>query len=190
MAPTNSRIQMIGGLAGRQEDVLPGQHVGARKGLGIVQRTGVEDDSRNAKHEAEVPDAVDHEGLEVGKDGSRSLVPEPDQQVGNQPDRLPAEEQLQEVVGHHQHQHREREQRDVGEETLVARVIAHVANGVDVDHQRDEGHDRHHQRSQVVHQEADFHPHAVADGPGIDSAVVRLQFAGNQQAQHPGGQEE
>ena len=34
------------------------------------------------------------------------------------PTAFPAEEQLQEVVRHHEHQHREREQRDVGEEAL------------------------------------------------------------------------
>ena len=47
-------------------------------------------------------------------DGPR--VPEADEQIGHQADRFPAEEQLQEVVRHHQHQHREREQRDVAEE--------------------------------------------------------------------------
>jgi hypothetical protein len=74
----------------------------------------------DAQHEAEVADPVDQEGLHVGVDGRRARVPEADQQVRHQAHRFPAEEQLQEVVGHHQHHHAEREQRDVGEEALVA----------------------------------------------------------------------
>src|SRR3972149_6573449 len=60
---------------------------------------------RHAEDEPEVADAVDDERLQVRVDRRRTLVPEPDQQVGHQTDRLPAEEELQEVVGHHQHQH-------------------------------------------------------------------------------------
>ena len=113
-------------------------------------------DQADAEQEAEVADAVDQEGLQVGVDRRRAVVPEADQQVRHQAHRLPAEEQLQEVVAHHEHQHREREQRDVGEEALVARVVGHVADGVDVHHQRHEGHDQHHRDRQRIDQEADF----------------------------------
>jgi hypothetical protein len=125
--------------------------------LGVVQRAGIGGDQADAQDEAEVADAVDQEGLHVGEDGGRLLVPEADQQVGHQAHRLPAEEQLQEVVAHHQHQHGEREQRDVGEEALVAVVLFHVADGVDVHHQRHEGHHAHHHGGQAVDQEADLH---------------------------------
>jgi hypothetical protein len=85
--------------------------------------------------------------LEVGVDGRLARRPETDQQIGDQPHRFPAEEQLHEVVGHHQHQHREGEQRDVAEEALIAVgtgtavirpvvfVIGHITDGVDMDHQ-------------------------------------------------------
>jgi hypothetical protein len=101
----------------------------------------------DAEQEAEVADAVDQEGLQVGVDRRRPRVPEADQQVGHQAHRLPAEEQLQEVVAHHQHQHREGEQRDVAEEALVAVVLGHVADGVDVHHQRHEGDHQHHRHA-------------------------------------------
>ncbi len=101
----------------------------------------------------------------------RARVPEADQQIGDAADRFPAEEQLHEVVRHHEHQHREREQRDVAEEALVARVIGHVADGVDVHAQRHERDHGHHERGQPVDQEAHLDMHAVAHEPGVDRAV-------------------
>jgi hypothetical protein len=109
----------------------------------------------DAEQEAEVAHAVDQERLHVGEDRAGPLEPEADQQVRHQAHRFPAEEQLQEVVAHHQHQHAEGEQRDVAEEALVARVLGHVADGVDVHQQRDEGHHDHHHRGQLVDHEAD-----------------------------------
>ena len=119
----------------------------------------------DAEDEAEVADAVDDERLHVGEDRGRPRVPEADEQIGDDADRFPAEEQLHEVVRHHQHQHREREQRDVAEEALVARIVVHVADGVDVHAQRHERDHAHHQRGEPVDEEADLHVHAVADEP-------------------------
>ncbi len=107
------------------------------------------------EHEAEVADAVGEKRLEVRVDRRRPRVPEADQQVRDEADRLPAEEELDEVVAHHQHQHAEREQRDVAEEARVAGVVGHVADRVDVHHQRHERDDQHHRRRQRVDQEAD-----------------------------------
>jgi hypothetical protein len=44
------------------------------------------------------------------------LIPEADQQVGRETHAFPAEEHLHEVVGRHQHQHGEGEERQIGEE--------------------------------------------------------------------------
>jgi hypothetical protein len=127
-----------------------------REHRGVIEGAEVREDQRDAQEEAEVADPVDEERLQRGVDGALARSPEADQQVRHQADRLPAEEQLQEVVRHHQHQHREGEQRDVREEALVARVVGHVADGVDVHHQRDEAHHHHHQHRQPVDQEADL----------------------------------
>ena len=131
-------------------------------------------DQRDAQQKAEVAHAIDQERLEIGEDGGGARVPEADQQVGHQANRFPAEEQLQEVVGHHQHQHREGEQRDVAEKALVARVIVHVADGVDVHHQGHEGHHQHHERGQRVDQEADIEERAARADPGVEVAVERV----------------
>ena len=120
------------------------------------------------------PTRLTRNAFRLAKIADRPLVPEADQQVGDQADRLPAEEQLQEVVGHHQHQHREGEQRDVAEEALVARVVVHVADGVDVHHQRHEGDDHHHHRGQAVDQEADLEAAARRSPPRCRPPVERL----------------
>jgi hypothetical protein len=65
---------------------------------------------------AEIADAVDDERLHGRGVGRRLLVPETDQQVGRHAHAFPAEEHLQQVVGRHQHQHGEGEERQVGEE--------------------------------------------------------------------------
>ena len=67
------------------------------------------------------PTRLTRKALRFAKIADRPRVPETDQQVRDDTHRLPAEEQLQEVVRHHEHQHRERKQRDVREEALIAR---------------------------------------------------------------------
>ena len=124
----------------------------------LLQADGAEHgkDAEDAEREAEVADAVDDEGLDGRGVGGRAVVPEPDQQVGEEADALPAKEHLHEVVGRHQHQHGEGEARQVGEEARPRRVLVHVADGVDVHergHRRDD--DEHHRRQRVD-----------AEGPG------------------------
>ncbi len=160
--------------ARKHVDRLIGHRRCLRKHRGIVERAEAGEDQADAEDEAEIADPVDQEGLEVGVDRALARVPEPDQQVGHETDRLPAEEQLQEVVAHHQHQHREGEQRDVREEPLVARIAGHVADRVDVHHERDEGHHDHHQRRKPVDQEADLQPRLAHREPGVDRAVERV----------------
>ena len=71
---------------------------------------------RDAEREAEVADAVDDERLDRGGAGGRAVIPVADEQVAHQPDAFPAEEQLHQVVGRHQHQHGEGEQAEIAEE--------------------------------------------------------------------------
>jgi hypothetical protein len=173
-ADQRHRVHAVGA---RQREGHLGDARGDRERIAVIERRVAEQaravhHARDAEHEAEVADAVHDERLHVREDRGRALEPEADEQVTHDAHRFPAEEQLHEVVGHHEHQHREREQRDVAEEAVVARIVVHVADRVDVHAQRHEGHDDHHQRSQLVDEEADFHPDAVADQPLVDGRVV------------------
>ena len=116
MAPMNSSRQArVTASASRPKawKVLPTRPGAAAK---IVSNAteGQNEDQEDAEREAEVADAVDHEGLDGGGVGGRPLVPEADQQVGGEADAFPAEEHLHEVVRRHQHQHGEGEQRQIG----------------------------------------------------------------------------
>ena len=152
--------------------------LGAGEHRGVIQRAEQQKHRGDAEQEAEIADAVDQERLEVGGDRAVALIPKTDEQIRHQPDRLPAEKQLQEVVRHHQHQHGEGEQRDVAKEALVAGVAGHVADGVDVHHQRNESHHDHHGRAQRVYHETDAHRHAAAHAPGVDGVKHAAGRAG------------
>ncbi len=127
-------------------------------------RAGGEEQREDAKREAEIADAVDDEGLDGGGIGAGFLEPEADQQIRGQADAFPAHVELHEVVGGHQHQHREGEQRQVGEEARAVRIVAHVADAVEM-HQRRDGVDHHqHDGGELV----DLQRPIDAETAGID----------------------
>ena len=136
----------------------------------------------NAEGKTKVTDAVDQEGLEIGVNRGRPGEPEPDQQVRNQPNGFPAEKELHKIIRHHEHQHREGKQADVGEEALVSGVFFHVANGVDVDHQRHKGHDAHHGRGQRVDQKPNLKANTRYGRPFVQHAIETL--SGKRLEQH------
>ena len=80
----------------------------------------------------------------------RLVVPEADQQVRGEADAFPAEEHLDQAVRRHQHQHREGEQREIGEEARLVRVLRHIAPAIQVDERRDAGDHHQHHRGQAV----------------------------------------
>ena len=167
-----------------QIDGRSGNYGSCAEDCRVVERAGIGDDEADAEHKAEIADAIREKRFQIGVDGGRPLVPESDQQVRNQPHRFPAEEELQEIVRHHQHEHAEGEERDVGKEAGVTRVVGHVADGVDVHHQRYEAHDGDHQRRQRVDQETDRELHAARGHPGVDIAVEVVTC--EHVTQHPG----
>ena len=59
--------------------------------------------------------------------------------------------------------------RDIAEETLIADFfVRHIADGVDVHHQRHGSNHHHHQRGKAVYQEADREIQPVHGQPGIN----------------------
>ena len=155
----------------------------------------------NAQDKAEVADAVHQKGFQVGENRAFAFEIETDQQVRHQAYCFPTEKQLDEVVAHHQHQHRESKQRDVAEEALVAYFfIVHIADGVNMYHQRYTGHHHHHHGGEAVYQKADREIDTAHGKPGIHvfiklgaAAVDKApqhkarQYGGNRNAQYGNG---
>src|SRR5690606_20917121 len=76
--------------------------------------------------------------------------PETDQQIRRQADALPADVQAEEIVHQHQQQHRGEEQIQVREELSALRVLAHVADRVDVDQRANTGDQQRETHRQLV----------------------------------------
>ncbi len=129
---------------------LAGERGRLREDSVEVDRAGHHEDGENAEREAEVAHAIDDERLDRGRVRLWLVVPEADEQIAHQADPLPAEEQLHEVVGRHQHQHGESEQRQIGEETRPVRILLHVADGVEMHEGGNGRDDDEHHRGQRV----------------------------------------
>ena len=108
--------------ADEQQQRDRGRHADAQQPVGLaehdteVERAEGGEDQHEADEEAPVADAVDDERLLARCGGRRFGEPEADEQVGRQPDQLPADEHEPEVVRQHQRQHRGDEQVHVAEE--------------------------------------------------------------------------
>ena len=119
--------------------------------------------------ETQVGEARDDEGLLRGSHGLLLRIVEADQQVGADAHQLPEEVHLEDVGRHDQPDHAHREERQKGVVTLEALLTLHVAQRVDVDHERHRGdHHEHHHRDRVeqnaqvdVQRTADGQPHGV-----------------------------
>ena len=182
----------LGALAHRpgedeQRDERDGRRVelaDALDDLADVERAQADEDEQDPEDEADVADTVDDERL-LGRERRRALpVPEPDEQVAAQADQLPGHEHDQEVAGQDQQQHREHEQVEVGEEPPVARVVAHVADRVDVDEQADRrDHDQQARRQRVDDEtDVDGGVRVAERDPGepLDDVAVRVLGARQQ----------
>ena len=161
----SGKLRRLAHRSDEQQQAQQGHRVDAHAGKADRRsghsRRGVEDrrDRHRAEHqegaedaeaEAEIADPVDDERLESGGIGGGLVVPEADQEIGSEADAFPTEEHLDQAVGGHQHQHREAEQREIGEETGLARILFHVAPAVEVHEARHGCHDDQHHCGQAV----------------------------------------
>ena len=69
---------------------------------------------------------------------------------------------------------------------MIARIVMHVADRVDMHHEGHERHDDHHQCRKPVDEKTDFHVQAVDNGPGIQTVVLRLAAVPYQVFQYDG----
>jgi hypothetical protein len=137
----------------------------------VVEGAKLESEAEHAEQEAPVPDPVDDERLLSGRGGDRLLVVVADEEVGAQPDALPPDEHEQKVLREDEHEHREHEEVEVGEEARVSGVglvVVHVSRGIDVDQESDERDERGHQGGEGIEPEGDVRREVARVDPARD----------------------
>ena len=145
-------------------------------------------EEEDADEEAQIAEAGHDEGLLRRRRGLWLLVPEAYEEVGAQAHELPGHVQQDEVVGQHEDEHGESEKREVREEAPEARVVAHVAQAVDLHEEADAGHDHRHEGGERV----DQNPDGDRDPPGVEPGDVGRDRCGRRDLvdQYPRGAEE
>ena len=119
-------------------------------GEGEVERVRKIAEHENADEEEHIGKACDDEGLLGGCDGGGCRVIETDEEIGRYADQFPEHVHLEDVGGEHQSEHRHGEEAQVGIIALEAAFTVHVAERVDVHHERHGGnHHEHHHRDGI-----------------------------------------
>ena len=175
--PLHAREKLDGGML----------HIGQiGKHIRIAQAAAeISQHQADAEQKAEIADTVNQKGFQVGKNGTLAFEVKTDQEVRHQAHGFPTEEKLHEIVAHHQHQHRKGKQRNITEKALIAGFfIVHIADGVNVHHQRHAGHHHHHHGSQAVDQKADGKIQAAHGQPGIHIFIKFAAAAIDKAPQH------
>ena len=131
----------------------------------VVQRPEDIPRQQETDQEANVADAVRQEGFDGGRGCRLTLEPEPNQEVRAETDGFPEDEQDQQVVRHHEHDHREDEQRQIGEEPPKAGIVVHVSNGINVDHERNARHHEQHDEREGVHAQRNVQREVTGNRP-------------------------
>ena len=145
------------GKSDRRDDAAAGRQYGRRPlhHAGEGQRAERVPDQEHGDQEPEVADPVHDERLLAGVGVHLVAEPEADQQVGAEPDALPADEHHREAGSQHQDQHEDDEEVQVGEVARVPGIFLHVAHAEQVDQAADPGHDEQHHRGELVHLEGE-----------------------------------
>ena len=178
IAPTNSRMRGKG-----QRIDAPAEKIHRRADRTRrlaehnpeIERAEDHENREDAERKAEIADTVDEKGLDRRGVGGGPVVPEADQQIRHQADTFPAEEQLNEVVGGDQRQHEKGEEAQIGHEPRDRLVLGHVADGIDMDHRRDDGHDEDHHPAQGVEPERPVDIDPAGDDPAEQRDDLRLR---------------
>ena len=97
-----------------------------------LQRTDREINRRHAENKAEIAYAIDDKSLNGGGIGRGFFEPEADKQIRGKAHTFPTEKELQKVIRRNQHQHHESKQRQISEEACPVRVVAHIADGINM----------------------------------------------------------
>ena len=123
-------------------------HIGGDEGLGALphhnvgahereaERLDVEAEDEDTDEEEHVGEAGDDEGLLRGGHGGVGGIIESDEQIRAHAHQLPEKVHLEDVGGQHKSEHRHREEAQESVVALEAFLAVHIAERIDVDHER------------------------------------------------------
>ncbi len=133
-----------------------------------VELNAIEQDinRKDTQRKAKVTDTVNDKRLDRGGRCRRLGIPETDQKIGRKPHPFPAKEQLDQVVGSHQHQHGKGKQRQIRHETRLVGIVRHVTDGIDMHHRRYTGHNNQHDTGQRIKTKRPFSREVTRRNPG------------------------
>src|SRR6059036_146403 len=127
-------------------------------------------EKQDAQYEAEITDAVDDERFIAGDGVGVIVIPKADEQIRTEADSLPADEEQQQIVRHHQEKHEKDKEIEIDEKSHHSFVVSHVAQGIDVNQKTDAGNDEKHYRRESVDLKRDLY----LKRPGFDPGVNRV----------------
>ena len=158
------------------------------QGLGVIhdfaeaERAGDAVEIGDAKQHDDIGDARGGEGFDGCFVGAFFFEPESDQEIGTDAHDFPADEEQQDIVGDDQGEHGAGEKRNQREEARLTRVVSHVADGINEDHQNGDGHHDQHDHGGRIDQNAHekrgiacIHP---GDAVGEDILAQVMQLGG------------
>src|SRR6266404_5037812 len=145
--------------------------IGGQRGGFAEQRNEIEraegfEEQEHAEHEAEVADAVDDESFFSRVRSGLAQEIKTDEQVAREADAFPSDEEQHVIGGEDEDEHEEHEEVEVGEETVVAALVGHIARRVDVDEPADSGDDQQHDDREVIDLEIEARAEIAGDNPG------------------------
>ena len=165
----------LSGTTDEHEEEAEGQHGSTCSKAFLAEvkaeRLAVVAVDEDTDEEEEVGEAGDDECLLGGCDGSGRLVVETNQEIRRHTHQLPEHIHLEDVGRHDESEHGHGEEAEEGIVALEASFAVHVAERVDVDHQRDGGDDDEHHDGDGVKEDAHVKAESV-DEEGEPGDVV------------------
>ncbi len=131
-----------------------------------IQRPKGAEEQEHPQHETEVTNAIDDESLLASVGGGFFQEIESDEEVAREADALPADEEKHVVRGQDQDEHEKHEQIEVGEEAVIAPLMGHVADRINVDEPADAGDDHEHDDGELISLEVEARSERACGYPG------------------------
>src|ERR1700733_11474085 len=108
------------------------------------------DQQKQCDEKSKVANAIYNERLFTRRRRRILREPEPDQQIRRQTHAFPANEHHQVIVSQHQGQHEKHEQIEIAEKPVVAGIVPHVADGVNVNQKSNSTHYQQHYERELI----------------------------------------